>query len=138
MSHRKRGRKSGVRFTLDSSRNKPCSVRIALAFPFAALWAVVAALVSCDQKRTNENEMSYLAITDAKFDRAVSLRDAYRLIERFVSDYLERGDTLVSDFLHAYAGEWINGQTTDPAASYDLLAAAEKVLVPDSSGTGDR
>jgi hypothetical protein len=113
-------------------------VRIALAFPFAALWAVVAALVSCDQKRTNENEMSYLAITDAKFDRAVSLRDAYRLIERFVSDYLERGDTLVSDFLHAYAGEWINGQTTDPAASYDLLAAAEKVLVPDSSGTGDR
>ena len=137
MSHRKRGRNSGVRLTLDSSRNKPCSVRIALAFPFAALWAVVTALGSCDQKRTNGNKMSYLAVTDAKFDRAVSLRDAYRFMERFVSHYLERGDSLVSDFLHAYAGELINGQTTDPAVSYDLLAAAEKVLVPDSSGTED-
>ncbi len=77
--------------------------------------------------------MSYLAVTDAKFDRAVSLRDAYRIMERFLSDYLERGDTPVSDFLHAYAGESINGQTTDPAASYDFLAAAETVLAAQSS-----
>lgn len=82
--------------------------------------------------------MSYLAVTDTKFDRAVSLRVAYRIMERFVSDYLDRGDSQVSDFLHVYAGELPGGQTTDPAASYDFLAAAEKVLAAQPSGTDER
>ena len=72
--------------------------------------------------------MTSTAVTDPAFDRPVTLRDAYRIMERFVSDYLERGDTRVSDFLHAYAGETVTGQTADPAALPDFLAAARKIL----------
>jgi hypothetical protein len=78
--------------------------------------------------------MTYLAVTDKEVDRLISLRDAYRIMERFASDYLARGDTAISDFLHVYAGEVIGGQTTDPAAAYDFLAAADKVLSPQASG----
>ena len=78
--------------------------------------------------------MTYLAVTDQEFDRVVSLRDAYRIMERFASDYLARGDTSISDFLHAYAGEVIGGQTTDPAAANDFLAAAEQVLSKQQAG----
>ncbi|WP_200944278.1 hypothetical protein [Lysobacter sp. Root667] len=67
------------------------------------------------------------ALTDPAFDRVVSLRDAYRIMERFASAYLARGDTAVSDFLHAYAGEVGDGQTTDPAAAQDFLMAAESM-----------
>jgi hypothetical protein len=49
-------------------------------------------------------------------------------MERFLSNYLSRGDTAVSDFLHSYAGEIPSGQTTDPAALYDFLAAAADLL----------
>ena len=72
--------------------------------------------------------MAYKAVTDPEFDRRVTLRDAYRIMERFVSDYLERGDTPVSDFLHAYASETIAGQTTDPAALPDFLISVRKIL----------
>lgn len=67
------------------------------------------------------------ALTDHTFDRLVSLRDAYRIMEGFASGYLARGDTAVSDFLHAYAGETGGGQTADPAAVADFLAAAESM-----------
>jgi hypothetical protein len=72
--------------------------------------------------------MSYLRITDNAFERAITLRDAYRIMERFAADYLARGDTAVSDFLHAYAGETRTGHTADPAAAYDFLAAANQIL----------
>jgi hypothetical protein len=49
-------------------------------------------------------------------------------MERFLSNYLSRGDTAVSDCLHSYAGEIPWGQTTDPAALYDFLAAAADPL----------
>lgn len=67
------------------------------------------------------------ALTDPTFDRLVSLRDAYRIMERFASAYLARGDITISDFLHAYAGETASGQTADPAAVEDFLAAAESM-----------
>ena len=78
--------------------------------------------------------MTYMAVTDKEFDRVVSLRDAYRIMERFASDYLARGDTPISDFLHVYAGEVIGGQTSDPAAAYDFLAAADKILAQHGPG----
>ena len=78
--------------------------------------------------------MNYLAVTDKEFDREVTLRDAYRIMERFASDYLARGDAPISDFLYAYAGEVIGGRTTDPAAAYDFVAAAEKVLSNQAGG----
>lgn len=72
--------------------------------------------------------MPYATVNDALFDREVTLRDAYRIMERFLSNYLSRGDTAVSDFLHSYAGEIPPGQSTDSAALYDFLAAAGDVL----------
>jgi len=75
-----------------------------------------------------------LAVTDQEFDSVVSLRDAYRIMERFASEYLARGDTSISDFLRSYAGEVIGGQTTDPAAAYDFLAAADQVLTKQRAG----
>jgi hypothetical protein len=72
--------------------------------------------------------MPYAVVNDALFDREITLRDAYRIMERFLSNYLSRGDTQVSDFLQSYAGEIPTGQSTDPSALYDFLAAAGGVL----------
>jgi hypothetical protein len=72
--------------------------------------------------------MPYATVDDALFNREVTLRDAYRIMERFLSNYLSRGDTAVSDFLHSYAGKLPSGQSTDPAALFDFLAAAADVL----------
>lgn len=49
-------------------------------------------------------------------------------MENFASAYLARGDTTVSDFLYAYAGETVGGQAADPAAIEDFLDAAEAVV----------
>lgn len=72
--------------------------------------------------------MPYATVNDTLFDRQITLRDAYRIMERFVSSYLSRGDTSVSDFLHVYAGEVATGQSTDPSALFDFLTAAQRVL----------
>ncbi len=78
--------------------------------------------------------MTYLAITDKEFESTVTLREAYRIMERFASNYLVRGDTSISDFLHAYAGEIVGGQTTDPAAAYDFLVATNQIVSNDGGG----
>jgi hypothetical protein len=72
--------------------------------------------------------MPYATVNDALFNREVTLRDAYRIMERFLSKYVSRGDTAVSDFLYGYAGEIPPGQSTDPAALFDFLAAAADIL----------
>jgi hypothetical protein len=72
--------------------------------------------------------MPYATMNDTLFDRQITLRDAYRVMERFVSSYLSRGDTSVSDFLHVYAAEVATGQSTDPTALFDFLTAAQRVL----------
>lgn len=61
----------------------------------------------------------------------ISLRDAYRVMERFVRNYLDRGDTSVSDFLHAYASRTADGSTTDPASVADFVEAADQILPAD-------
>ena len=78
--------------------------------------------------------MDYRAVTDPEFDRLVTLRDAYRIMERFVSDYLARGDLPVSEFLF-YAGETIEGGSADPAALSDYLDSAHYVLDQNPSGS---
>jgi hypothetical protein len=72
--------------------------------------------------------MPYATLNDKLFDRDITLRDAYRIMERFLSKQLSHGDTAVSDLLHTYAGEVSSGQSTDPTALYDFLAAAADVL----------
>jgi len=69
-------------------------------------------------------------LNDPGFERTVTLRDAYRILEQFVSDYHARGDTPVSDFLFVYVAVGTNGRTTDPAAASDFLKAAR--AVPDA------
>ena len=61
-------------------------------------------------------------------ENQVSLHDAYRIMEHFVGAYLARGDTTVSDFLHAYAGSNGRAWTTDPAAIHDFAESARIVL----------
>ncbi len=63
-----------------------------------------------------------------EFDRVINVRDAYRAMEHFLAAYLSRGDTSVSDFLHAYAGVTVDGRTTDPAAAEDFLASVAAVV----------
>jgi len=72
--------------------------------------------------------MPYATVNDTLFDRRIALRDAYRIMERFVAGYVSRGDTSVSDFLYVYAAETATGQSTDPSALYDFLTAAQRVL----------
>ena len=69
-----------------------------------------------------------LALTHPQFDRIITLRDAYRIMQRFTANYLARGDTAVSDFLHCYASEVESTETTDPAAASDFIEAADQVL----------
>jgi len=57
-------------------------------------------------------------------------------LRQFLNDYLARGDTPVSDFVHSYSALMPDGETSDPAAIYDFLAAARTVLeLPDDTDT---
>jgi hypothetical protein len=73
-------------------------------------------------------QMSYSNLNDPAFERHVTLREAYKIMERFVADFLVRGDMPISDFLHCFAGSLDTGQTTDPATIDDFLVAVRKVL----------
>lgn len=66
-------------------------------------------------------------INDGEFSELIPLKDAYRIMEIFIQDYLSRGDTSVSVFLYCYAGLGADGQGTDPAALDDFLAARQKL-----------
>jgi hypothetical protein len=71
--------------------------------------------------------------------QVISVQDAYRVMEHFVSAYLARGDTSVSDFLFCYAGLTAPGQTADPAAIHDFLESTRAVAAqspPGPYGTG--
>jgi hypothetical protein len=68
------------------------------------------------------------SLNDPGFELTVTLRDAYLIMEQFVSNYHARGDTPVSDFLFVYLTILRDGQTTDPAAADDFLNAARAVL----------
>jgi hypothetical protein len=72
--------------------------------------------------------MRDINLDGAGFEQTVTLRDAYRIMERFVNDYRARGDTSVSDFLLAYLSVGRDGRTTDPAAADDFLRAAAAIL----------
>ncbi len=74
--------------------------------------------------------MTFRSLEDPEFDRSIQLRDAYRVMQRFVEEYLSRGDGSISDFLHSYVGEVISGETTDPAALEDFLSVSKAVVSP--------
>ena len=69
----------------------------------------------------------YISINDPAFDRPVSLRDAYRIMEHFVLAHIARGEVETGTF-HAYFGLEADGRGGDPAALYDYLESAAAVL----------
>jgi hypothetical protein len=70
---------------------------------------------------------SYPTIDDSAFDRTVTLREAYLIMERFVEAHIARGETSTIDLI-SYFGLLPSGMTGDPAAFDDYLAAARQVL----------
>jgi hypothetical protein len=72
----------------------------------------------------------YTTTADPRFDRVITLRDAYRIMYGFALEYERRGDLPVSAFT-TYAGLLTNGRSADPAALDDFLEEAGKVLAPD-------
>jgi hypothetical protein len=71
-----------------------------------------------------------LTIDDPAFDRAVTLREAYLAMERFLTAHLARGETSTIDLV-SYAGLHTDGGAGDPAALDDFLAAVDD---PESHG----
>jgi hypothetical protein len=74
------------------------------------------------------------SLRSQEFDQILTLRDSYRIMERFLKDYLARGDTAVSDLLHGYGGLTVTEETPDPAALRDYLASARATLGDGESG----
>jgi hypothetical protein len=68
------------------------------------------------------------SLSNKEFDQTLTLRGSYRIMERFLTDYLARGDTPVSDFLHIYGGLTVGDGTPDPAALGDYLVSAQATL----------
>lgn len=68
-----------------------------------------------------------LTIDDPAFDRAVTLRDAYRVMERFVAAHLQRGEVPTGELL-AYLGIARDGRGGDPAALSDYLDVVAEVV----------
>ena len=77
----------------------------------------------------------YISIDDPAFDRQVTLRDAYRIMERFVAAHFDRGELGTGELL-GYFAPASDGRGGDPAALSDYLEAASAVLAPPSSGAG--
>ncbi|MCE9637598.1 MAG: hypothetical protein K8T90_18015 [Planctomycetes bacterium] len=78
--------------------------------------------------------MAYLHLYDPIFDRQVSLRDAYRMLEAFVVQYNARGESstvsLMSDICVSPGGE-----SSDPAQMRDFVRVAGDVLRDESLRT---
>ena len=66
-------------------------------------------------------------LTDGAFDRTITLREAYLVMERFVENHLSRGEASTVDLI-SYFGIAADGRTGDPAALDDYLEAASEVL----------
>jgi hypothetical protein len=65
-------------------------------------------------------------INNPAFDRHVSLRDAYRIMERMVEQHVARGPMSTVDLL-SYVGLTGLGESGDPAAFDDFFAAVNGV-----------
>jgi hypothetical protein len=80
----------------------------------------------------------YATLHDPRFDQRITLRDAYRIMERFVEAHVDRGTVTNVDLL-SYLGVLPSGETGDPAAVDDYLEAADAVLsAGDGGGDLDR
>ncbi|WP_146204593.1 hypothetical protein [Massilia glaciei] len=68
-------------------------------------------------------------LSDPKFQRAVTLADAYRLLFRFVEQYNARGESSTANLLGDLSLEiWGDGGSGDPAQLEDFLVVARELL----------
>lgn len=81
---------------------------------------------------TNMN--SYITVDDPPFDRLVTLRDAYRVMEHFVAAHIDRGEVETGTF-YAYFALAADRRGFDPAALYDYLDSVAAVLGPNELST---
>ena len=70
-----------------------------------------------------------MKISDPAFDREITLREAYRAMERLVEEHVGRGPVSTLELL-SYLGISDGGYSSDPAALEDFLGAVEQVTEP--------
>jgi hypothetical protein len=70
-------------------------------------------------------------LDDPPFDQMVSLRKAYRIMERFVEAHIGRGVTSTIDLI-SYFGLAEGNRSSDPAALTDYLLAAAEIIYPEA------
>ena len=75
-----------------------------------------------------------MTIDDPAFDRTVTLREAYRVMERFIAEHLARGE-MPTGMLIAYLGLSSDRRSGDPAVLPEYLAVADEVLAEALSTT---
>ena len=71
--------------------------------------------------------MQYLRLDSELFDRQVTLRDAYKILEAFVVQYNTRGESSTAALL-ADIGVLGDGTPSDPAQIYDFARVAGTIL----------
>jgi hypothetical protein len=71
--------------------------------------------------------MQYLRLDSQLFDRQVTLRDAYRILEAFVVQYNARGESSTVALM-ADIGIPGDGTPSDPGQIYDFARVAGTVL----------
>jgi hypothetical protein len=76
----------------------------------------------------------YITVDDLAFERRISLRDAYLVMQHFISAHVERGEVRTGDLL-AYFALATDRRGGDPAALYDYLEAVAAVLGPEERAT---
>jgi hypothetical protein len=75
----------------------------------------------------------YVSIDDPAFDREVTLREAYLILEHFVSAHFQRGELGTGDLL-SYFALTADRRGGDPAALYDFLDSVAAVLPSRTAG----
>lgn len=68
--------------------------------------------------------MAHASLSDPDFDRTITLRDAYKLMEAFLTQALCQEDRPLSELLHGYLGIAANGESADATALRAFLAEA--------------
>jgi hypothetical protein len=71
--------------------------------------------------------MAYRTISDDEFTQRISLGEAYRILEAFISQYNARGESSTVALL-TDVGLVHGGQTADPAQLDDFLRCARQVI----------
>ncbi|MGG6463574.1 hypothetical protein, partial [Solilutibacter silvestris] len=70
-----------------------------------------------------------MKITDPKFNREITLADAYRVMCKFIEEYNSRGVSSTLDLLSDIGlTTFRDGSSADPAQLQDFLDAANSIL----------